>query len=68
MSSKLDLERLKKDKNYHVAKEILQCIIEGICPEIKVLEKLYGSNSASQIRDIIKKFLEEKEVVFYEGD
>jgi hypothetical protein len=57
MSSKLDLERLKKDHNYYLAKEILVCIIEGICPEIKVLEKLYGSNTASQIRDIIKKFL-----------
>jgi len=59
MSSKLDLDRLKKDKNYHKAQEILQCIIEGICPDLKVLEKLYGVNSVSQIRDIIKNFLEQ---------
>jgi len=58
MSSEIYLERLKKDRNYIIAFEILQSIIAGLCPDIKSLQRLFGVEFCSQIRDIIKSFLE----------
>ena len=58
MSSILYLERLKKDRNYLKAYEIMQSIIQGLCPDMKLLQEFYGVEFASPVKDIIKGFLE----------
>jgi|WetSurMetagenome_2_1015567.scaffolds.fasta_scaffold03874_2 hypothetical protein len=54
MSSRHDLERLKKDNNFYKAYEVLQNIIHHHCPDIKLLNNLYGNKAAAVIKNHIE--------------
>lgn len=52
-----DIELLKTQKNYKVAFTILQDVLNGICPELILLDKLYGPKKSKVIQSIIKEYL-----------
>jgi hypothetical protein len=64
MGSKLDLERLRKDKKFEKANELLQCIIERHCPDNKLLEGLYGARVVKELKNIIEIFLKNNQKYF----
>jgi hypothetical protein len=52
-----DIELLKSQKNFKTALLILQDILNGSCPDLPLLEKLYGGKKAKIIQAIIKEYL-----------
>ena len=52
-----DIELLKLDKNYEKARLILDDILDGRCPDIHILESLYGTKKSKMIFALIKGFL-----------
>jgi hypothetical protein len=60
MRGKIDSIRLQNDKNYHFAFQILENLKERICPDIKLLNKLYGKERAQNVKFIIEKHLLEE--------
>ena len=52
-----DIELLKTQKNYKTAFSILQDVLSGRCPDIVLLERLYGSKKSRIIQSIIKEYL-----------
>jgi hypothetical protein len=52
-----DIELLKTQKNYKTAFSILQDVLSGRCPDIVLLERLYGSKKSRIIQSLIKEYL-----------
>ena len=52
-----DIELLKTQKNYKTAFSILQDVLSGRCPDMVLLERLYGSKKSRIIQSIIKEYL-----------
>jgi len=52
-----DLELLKLNKNYKNAHAVLEDILDGRCPDLHLLESLYGTKKAKIIQTIIKEYL-----------
>ena len=52
-----DIELLKSQKNFKTAFSILQDILNSRCPDLGLLEKLYGSKKSKIIQAIIKEYL-----------
>lgn len=52
-----DIELLKSQKNFKTAFSILQDILNGRCPDLPLLEKLYGGKKSKIIQSIIKEYL-----------
>jgi len=52
-----DIELLKTQKNYKTALSVLQNILNGRCPDLSLLDKLYGQNKSKIIQSIIKEYL-----------
>lgn len=52
-----DLDLLKLNKNYENANSVLDDILDGRCPDLHLLESLYGSSKAKIIQIIIKEYL-----------
>ncbi len=52
-----DIELLKTQKNFKTAFAVLQNILNSRCPELILLDKLYGSKKSKVIQSIIKEYL-----------
>jgi hypothetical protein len=52
-----DIELLKSQKNFKTAFSILQDILNSRCPDLGLMEKLYGSKKSKIIQAIIKEYL-----------
>jgi hypothetical protein len=52
-----DIELLKTQKNYKTAFSILQDVLSGRCPDMVLLDRLYGSKKSRIIQSIIKEYL-----------
>lgn len=52
-----DIELLKLNKNYKNAESVLNDILDGRCPDLHLLDSLYGSKKAKIIQTIIREYL-----------
>lgn len=52
-----ELERLKLENNYSLARQVFDSLIAGECPDIRTLETLYGKDKSQIIAGNIKEFL-----------
>lgn len=53
-----ELNRLSKEPNYKIAYEVFSSVISKVCPDIVLLEKLYGEKKARIIWENIKHYFE----------
>ena len=53
-----DLELLKLNKNFDKAYSVLGDILDGRCPDMFLLDSLYGVKKSKMIQSLIKEFLE----------
>lgn len=53
-----DLELLKLNKNFDKAYSVLEDILDGRCPDMFLLDSLYGIKKSKMIQSLIKEFLE----------
>jgi len=52
-----EIELLKLNKNYGLASLILEDILDGRCPDVNLLESLYGSKKSKMMFTLIREFL-----------
>ena len=52
-----DIELIKLNKNFEKANSVLEYILNGKCPDIHLLDSLYGITRSKMIHVLIKEFL-----------
>ena len=63
MKPEFEREDLKRNTKYHLAEELMRCIVEHNFPDYSVLVSLYDPKTAGFIRNMLDKFFEDNKIV-----